>query len=126
MADAGYDDRAGPRRPSNSTRRKPKNRITRSGRAKATPAESQLSVIERLLRAPVVAVKDGQPERMPALRAIMLQLMQRSLSGDKKAERTRQKFEEFAKRNNALELEVVFVDNDYTKAFAASVEADNV
>ncbi|MBR1267664.1 hypothetical protein JQ629_09105 [Bradyrhizobium sp. AUGA SZCCT0222] len=121
MTETKHDDRAGPRAP-----KKRKKGNSRKDRARNKPDESQLSVIERLLRAPVAAVKDGQPERMPALQAIMFQLVQRSLAGDKKAERTRQKFEEFAKRNSAAELEVVFVDNDYTTAFAASGEVDNV
>ncbi|MGH6711224.1 MAG: hypothetical protein ACREEK_19905 [Bradyrhizobium sp.] len=121
MAEAKHNDRALTR-----AQKKRKKSNSRKDRVRSKAAESQLSVIERLLRAPVVAVKGGQPERMQALQAIMFQLVQRSLAGDKKAERTRQKFEEFAKRNSAAELEVVFVDNDYTTAFAASGEVDNV
>ena len=75
---------------------------------------------------PVAVLKDGQPEKMSALEAIVFQLVQRSLTGDKKAGRVRQKFEEFAKRNSATELEVVFVDNEYTTAFAASGGAGDV
>lgn len=98
----------------------------RNGRARRKPTESQLSVIERLLRAPVAVLKDGQPEKMSTLEAIVFQLVQRSLAGEKKAERALQKFEEVARRNSAAELEVVFVDNEYTTAFAASGSTDDV
>lgn len=127
MASSGDDDRAGSPEPS---KRPPpvkrENGNARKGGARPKPAESQLSVIDRLLRVPVAVLKDGQPEKMSTLEAIVFQLVQKSLTGDKKAERARQRFEEFAKRNSAAELEVVFVDNEYTTAFAASGKVDDV
>lgn len=127
MASSENEDLAGsPRSPRRPRPVKRNNGNIRNSRARLKPAGSQLSVIERLLRMPVAVLKDGQSEKMSTLEAIVFQLVQRSLSGDRKAERTRQKFEEFAKRNSATELEVVFVDNEYTTAFAASVEANDV
>jgi hypothetical protein len=127
MANSKTDNPTDPSRPSRSTGRKHrKNSNSRNGRARAKPTESQLSVIERLLRAPVVVTRDGQSEKMSTLQAIMFQLLQKALAGDGKAERVSQKFEEFARRNSIAELELVFVDNDYTTAFSATGEPDDV
>jgi hypothetical protein len=101
-----------PRKP--KSERRPKVRIKQ--------IESPLEVIERLLHKPVDTVKDGRPTKMSALEAIVLQLLQKSLAGDKRADRVLQRFSDFADRNTVAELELVFVDNDYTRAFAASPE----
>lgn len=98
----------------------------RNANARRKPIESSLEVTERLLHTPVDTVKDGEPTKMSTLEAILHQLLQKSLTGNKKADRALQKFYEFANRNGVSELEVVFVDNDYTKAFAASQGADDV
>jgi hypothetical protein len=116
MSDTSDDDGAGPPK---STRRK----TGQSGnQRKSTPkrAESVLTVIERLLVAPVTIVKNGAHTKISALEAILHQLLQKSLSGDKKALRALREFEEFAHRNGTAQFEIVFVDNEYTKALAAS------
>jgi hypothetical protein len=99
-----------------------KPKPTRRPKAQIKQIESPLEVIERLLHKPVDTVKDGQPTKMSALEAIVLQLLQKSLAGDKRADRALQRFSDFADRNTVTELELVFVDNDYTRAFAASPE----
>jgi hypothetical protein len=80
------------------------------------------------LVSPVRITKNGIPTKMPALNAIMYQLLQKSLSGNnKKAERALAAFEAFASRNMTKRLEVIFVDNEYTVAFSASnLEDTNV
>jgi hypothetical protein len=125
MTDSSDGD-VGYRRPPKSKRwKKGQSGNPRNGKAKPKTIDSPLAVIERLLLKPVDTVKDGQPTKMAALEAILYQLLRKSLSGDKKAERALQKFEEFAHRNSAPQFEIVFVDNDYTKAFAASQEDDD-
>jgi hypothetical protein len=52
------------------------------------------------------------------------QLLQKSLSGNKKAERALREFEAFASRNMTKQFEIVFVDNEYTTAFAAAQPED--
>ncbi|MCK1474146.1 hypothetical protein IVB27_04795 [Bradyrhizobium sp. 197] len=94
----------------------------RRPKARTKQIDSPLEVIERLLHKPVDTVKDGQPTKMSALEAIVFQLLQKSLAGDKRADRALQKFTDFADRNSVSELQLVFVDNDYTRAFAASPE----
>jgi hypothetical protein len=84
-------------------------------------------LIDRRLIAPVKIIKNGVPTKMPALNAIMYQLLQQSLSGNKKAERALREIEAFASRNMTKRTEIVFVDNEYTTAFSASkFEAENV
>jgi hypothetical protein len=115
------------RRPINTLRRHHRNRGDQLANGKSQKdAESRVAVVERLLLKPVDTVKEGQAEKMPALKAIMYQLLQKSLSGDKKAARALQKFEEFARRNSTAEFDIIFVDNEYTKAFAKKGNGDNV
>jgi hypothetical protein len=119
MSDAPDDDDVGYRKPPKATRWK----TGQSGnprKSKPKRAESVLTVIKRLLVAPVTIVKNGAHTKMSALEAILHQLLQKSLSGDKKALRTLREFEEFAHRNGTAQFEIVFVDNEYTKALAAS------
>ena len=121
MADPPDNDRPDARRKPERSR----SNKTRNGRVKASQTRSHLEVIERLLHKPVEVMKDGRSTKMPALGAIMYQLVQKSLAGDRKAERVRQRFESHALESSASEFEIVFVDNDYTKAFAASRDDDN-
>jgi ribosomal protein L31E len=86
--------------------------------------ENMVSLIDRLLVASVNIVKNGVPTRMSAMNAIIHQLLQKSLSGNKKAERALREFEAFASRNMTKQLEIVFVDNEYTTAFAAAQPED--
>lgn len=116
MADPPDKDRPGNRRKLDRSRSNKK----RAGGAKSPQIRSHLEVIERLLHAPVDVMKDGLSTKMPALGAIMYQLVQKSLVGDRKAERARQRFESHALESMVSEFEIVFVDNDYTRAFAAS------
>ena len=92
----------------------------RGSRSRSTKAKSHLEVIEQLLHKPVEVLKDRRPTKMPTLGAIISQLMQKSLAGDRKADRVLKRYEQHADENSASELEIVFVDNQYTKAFAAS------
>jgi hypothetical protein len=112
--------------------RPPKNRRWRKGQsgnprnqAKPKAVESPLEVIERAMLRPIDTVKDGSPTKMPVLEAIILQLLRLSLKGDGKAERALQEFAEFAERNSEPQYEIIFVDNAYTKAFAASTDVDS-
>jgi Family of unknown function (DUF5681) len=87
-------------------------------------AESTVTLIDRLLVAPVKIVKNGVPTTMPALNAIMYQLLQKSMLGNKKAERALREFEAFASRNMTKRFEIIFVDNEYTAAFSTSQPED--
>jgi hypothetical protein len=58
---------------------------------------------------------------MSTLEAIVHQLLQKSLSGNKTANRALLEFQDFARRHQAGgQAEIVYVDNDYTRALSAS------
>jgi hypothetical protein len=129
MADASDHDQK-PDKPSQGGDDTKKRR--REGRrikpAKANTGEAPPAFIERELLRKVDAVKDGKPTKMTAMAAVLYQLLQKSLSGDKKADRVLQIYHEFANRSNAqtVQLEIEFVDNEYTMALAAAQEDDDV
>jgi hypothetical protein len=83
-------------------------------------------VIEKLLRSPVDMVINGRATRKSTVGAISYRLLQASLSGDRKASRVLQKFDEFASQHSVPEFEIVFVDNEYTRAFSAPREGEDV
>jgi hypothetical protein len=117
------EDAIGYGQPPKNTRWK-KGQSGNSRKVKPKQEEDMVSFIDRLLVASVNIVKNGVPTRMSAMNAIIHQLLQRSLSGNKKAERALREFEAFASRNMTKQLEIVFVDNEYTTAFAAAQPED--
>jgi hypothetical protein len=126
MTGSGNDDTVGYGRPPKHTRWK-KGQSGDPRKAKPKRAEDMVTLIDRLLLAPVKIVKNGVPTRTSAMDAIVQQLLQKSLSGNKKATHVLREFDAFARRNMTRRLEVVFVDNEYTSAFASSqFEGDDV
>jgi hypothetical protein len=119
MTDASDDDAVGYGHPPQKSRWK-KGQSGNRRNIRPKREESTVTLIDRLLAEPVKIVKNGAPTKTPALNAIMYQLLQKSLSGNKKAERALREFEAFASRNMTKRLEIVFVDNEYTAAFSAS------
>jgi hypothetical protein len=82
--------------------------------------EGTVSMIDRLLLARVQITLNGEKKRIPVLEAIVLQLQQKELSGNKQASRVLMRYQEFATRNLKKKLELRFVDNEYTTAFATA------
>jgi Family of unknown function (DUF5681) len=119
MTDASDDDAVGCGHPPKKSRWK-KGQSGNPRNIRPKREESTVALIDRLLLAPVRIVKNGAPTKMPALNAIMYQLLQKSLSGNRKAARALREFEAFASRNLTKRLEIVFVDNEYTAAFSAA------
>ena len=62
----------------------------------------------------------GNAKQVSASEAIVLQLIQRALSGDGRAWRALLKYQEFANGRSARSTEVRFVESDYTRAVAKS------
>jgi hypothetical protein len=87
-----------------------------------------VEIIDRLLRAPVKIVENDLTRTVSTLEAILLQLWRKELAGDRWALRTRLRYQEFARQTARRRVEVEFVDNDYTRAFAeqpAAIRSDN-
>ena len=62
----------------------------------------------------------GRVTRVPAAKAIVLQLMQRAMAGNTRAWRTLLKYKEFAESRSDKSTELQFVESDYTRAVANS------
>jgi hypothetical protein len=82
-----------------------------------------LAMIDRLLAAPVPITLNGETKRVPAIEAIVLQLMQNEMAGDARAARTFMKYREFASQNVQKRLEVTFTESDYTRALSGLSKA---
>lgn len=65
---------------------------------------------------------NGEPQKIPALKAILLQLMQKAKSGSDRAHRALLEYQEFATLNLKKEFKLTFIENDYTRAFAKKTE----
>ena len=76
--------------------------------------------MERLFTRRVSISVGGRATRVPAAKAIVLQLMQKAMSGNARAWRTLLKYKEFAERRSDKSTELQFVESDYTRAVANS------
>jgi hypothetical protein len=82
--------------------------------------------MERLLARRVSISMSGKATRVTAIEAIVLQLMQKAMSGNARAWRVSLKYKEFAERSSDKSTEVQFVESDYTRAVAnSSLSSDN-
>ena len=82
--------------------------------------ESTLEIVERLLTRRVSISVSGQAKRVSASEAIVLQLMQKAMSGNARAWRALLKYQEFANSRSGRSTELQFVESDYTQAVARS------
>jgi hypothetical protein len=118
MSSDGDDDKTGYRRPPKHTQWKqgqsgnPKRRYPKR-------VENTVDLIDRLLLKPVEITVGETSRRVTTLEAILFRLWQKEVLGDARALRIRLKYEEFARQHSKPRIETVFVDNEYTMAFAA-------
>jgi Family of unknown function (DUF5681) len=96
--------------------RRPKGRR----RGQRVCQENTLEIMERLFARRVSISVSGQAKRVSGLEAIVLQLMQKAMSGSARAWRALLKYQEFAARRSDQSMEFRFVDSDYTRAIAKS------
>ena len=92
------------------------------GRRRRRPArqDSTLEIMDRLLMRQVPISVHGRATRVAAAKAIVLQLMQKAMSGNTRAWRTLLRYKEFAERRSDKSTELQFVESDYTRAAANS------
>jgi Family of unknown function (DUF5681) len=91
----------------NPNRRYPKHR------------ESTVELIDRLLLKQVEITVRETALKVTTLEAILLRLWLKVVAGDAHALKIWLKFQELARQFSKPRVEIVFVDNDYTTAFAA-------
>jgi hypothetical protein len=80
--------------------------------------ESTLEIMERLLARKVSISLKGEPQQAPAMQAIVLQLLQKVLSGKARAWRTLLKYQAYANGRAERSTQLKFEESDYTKALA--------
>ncbi len=76
--------------------------------------------MERLLSRRVSINLSGQPTQLSVMEAIVMQLLQKGISGNARAGRTLLKYQEFANRRPDAAAELRFVESEYTRAVAQS------
>lgn len=91
-----------------------------SRRRRSPRQESTLEIMDRLLTRRVPISLSGQAKRVSASEAIVLQLMQKAMSGNPRAWRALLKYQEFASSRSDKSTELRFVESDYTQAVAKS------
>jgi hypothetical protein len=92
-------------------------------RQRTKPPESSVTMIDRLLAAPVHITVNGEAKKVTALEAIVFQLLQKEMAGNRQAARTLLRYREFASRNTKKNLKITFVDNPYTNALSSKSPA---
>jgi hypothetical protein len=112
-ASDGY--RVGRGRPPIETRWK-KGRSGNSRKRKRI--ESTVAVIDRLLLRQIRLSLNGETQKETALAAIVLQLLQKAMSGNVRASRALVKYQEFANQSLEKKLDLTFLESNYTRAVA--------
>jgi Family of unknown function (DUF5681) len=82
-------------------------------------AESTVNLIDKLLLKLVEITVGEKTYKVTTLEAILRRLWLKEFAGDTRALKIWLKFQELARQFSRPRVEIVFVDNDYTTAFAA-------
>jgi hypothetical protein len=120
MSAPSDDDGVGYGRPPKRSRF-PKGASVNRRRRNSKRSEGRLEMMTRLLLQPVEITVSGEPKKVTALEALLLQL---EFSEHPAATSIRLKYEEWARRNSQPRTRTVFVDSDYTRALA-TVKTDD-
>lgn len=124
MSDHSNEYRVGYRRPPRHNRWK-KGQSGNPQRRKRKLPESTLAIIDKLLVGLVPITLNGVTTKVPALEAIMLQLLFKAMAGSGRAIRVVIKYQEFASLNLEKKLTLAFVENEYTRSLATQVRGGN-
>jgi hypothetical protein len=81
--------------------------------------DGTVELITKHLLKPVEITVGETSRKVTTLEAILHRLWLKEIAGEPRALKIRLKFEEFARQFAKSRVEVVFVDNEYTAAFAA-------
>jgi hypothetical protein len=83
-----------------------------------------IEVIDQILLKPVTVTENGLARQMPAVGAIVLQLLRKELAGNRRALTVRLAYEALAQQYAERKLEIRFVDSDYTQALASAPSSE--
>jgi hypothetical protein len=117
------DYEVGYKRPPKRTRWKKGQSGNRDRRRSRRPIRL-IEVIDKLLLTPVTVTENGRASQMPAVAAIVLQLLRKELSGNRRALTVRLAYEALAQQYAERKLEIRFVDSDYTQALSSAPSSE--
>jgi hypothetical protein len=117
MSDNPDEHQDGQRQPPHATRWK-KGQTGNPRRIRRKEIETAAEMIDRLLSVGLRISVNGETQQATTLSAIMYALYQKAITGNMHAKRVLLKYDEFAKANLERKPQLVFLDNDYTRAFA--------
>jgi uncharacterized protein DUF5681 len=118
MSSDGDDDETGYGKPPKHTRWT-EGESGNPNRRYPKRVETTVELIDKLLLKPVEITVGEKSRRVTTLEAILFRLWQKEVLGDARALKIRLKYQEFARQHSKPRIETVFVDNEYTTAFAA-------
>lgn len=118
MSADGDDDKPGYGKPPRQTRWK-KGESGNRQRRYLKRVETTVELIDKLLLKPVEITVGERSRKVTTLEAILFRLWQKEVLGDARALKIRLKYQEFARQHSKPRIETVFVDNEYTTAFAS-------
>jgi Family of unknown function (DUF5681) len=93
-------------------------------RRRARP-ESGIEMIDSRLLRPINVIENGRKRRMTTLEAIVLRLCAKAITANPRALRALLKFEELARQDRTQEVEIQFVDSDYTRGLLEEDSSEN-
>jgi hypothetical protein len=117
------DEKVGYGRPPMKNRWKPGESGNKPRNTARKP--NPLELLERKLAERITITSKGEDRKVSKLEAILLQLYTKMLSGDRRALAVLTKYEKFGALNSKKAVEFVFVENDYTQAFADRAPKDD-
>lgn len=118
MSDHSEEDKVGYGRPPKKTRWQ-KGQSGNPKRRYSARSRSAVEWIYQLILKPVEITLNGETRKVPTLEAIVTLVSLKALSGDQRALALQLKYKAFGAQNSERKVEIVFIDNDYTRALAA-------
>src|SRR5271155_1824039 len=94
-----------------STKAPGEPRRAKRSRRRSDRSRSTLEIVERLLERRISISVNGEPKQSSALQAIMFHLLLRASTGNGRAMRTYQQYDEFAARRSRRSTELQFDDD---------------
>jgi len=93
-------------------------RRVKGRRRESSRQEGTLEIMDRLLSRRVSISVSGHARQVSASDAIVLQLVQKAMSGNPRAWRAILKYQEFANRRSVKSAKLRFAESEYTRAVA--------
>lgn len=93
-----------------SALRRGKGTLTR--RRRTVHSRGTVAIIDDLLMRPINITLSGETQQVRTIDAILLQLLEKALTGNPRAWRVLMQFEAFAQRRARREFKIEFVDSD--------------